>query len=147
MGPVDVRDETKEDPCKRIRKYARDSTYGMESAGIARKYVKSEHEIDIFLDSCVPVMPVSKEGNNASRALHVAVRSDMDKSGNVCYSLHVATQSNFWEVRYMQCDSRMRRIMRKAVGFMKIVLYEFLDTMQAARCRLHHVAEHGAPEH
>lgn len=49
----------------------------------------SEHEIDIVLEFCAPVIQVSEAGNGAGRTLNLAVHSDKDKSGSMCCPLRV----------------------------------------------------------
>lgn len=129
--------EAKEDPCKRTSKRSRSSTNGMKLAGIAREHVKSEHDIDIVLESCVPVMQVPEGWNGAGYALHIAVHSDMERSGNMRCALCIAAQFSYEEGRDMRCDSRNANNIEKdswfhegIAGFMKVVLHALLDKVQ-----------------
>lgn len=94
--------------------------------------MKREHGIDITLESFVHVMQLFERGNDGRRSLHVSLPSDMDKSGNVRCTQVVVEQSSYEEGRDIQCDLRNGKIMKKAAGFMKVVLYALLDTVQAA---------------
>lgn len=80
FGSEDWPDEVSEDFCKCTNKCARDSLYGIELAAIAREYLKRKYKMDTDFEFCVSVMQVSKCKNDSCCVLHVAVRSDVDKS-------------------------------------------------------------------